>query len=100
MSMWVAVSCQVAASARLSTLKPASSGSQAAALLVPRRGLAGSGDHHGPPKVTFWEDPMNPSKWKEEHFVIVSLAGWGLVLYGGFKFFTKGNDNNKKEQAI
>ncbi|PKI26453.1 hypothetical protein CRG98_048858, partial [Punica granatum] len=43
MSMWLAVSCQVAALARLATLKPASSGSQAAALVVPRRGLDGGG---------------------------------------------------------
>ncbi|GMY31738.1 disease resistance protein SUMM2-like, partial [Fagus crenata] len=27
----------------------------------------GGGDHHGPPKVNFWGDPMSPSKWKEEH---------------------------------
>lgn len=24
-------------------------------------------DHHGPPKVNFWQDPLSPSKWKEEH---------------------------------
>ncbi|KAI3989952.1 hypothetical protein MKX01_003655, partial [Papaver californicum] len=42
-------------------------------------------DHHGPPKVNCWQDPLSPSKWKEEHFVIVSLAGWGLAIYGGFK---------------
>lgn len=30
-------------------------------------------DHHGPPKVNFWEDPMHPSKWKQEHvsFIII-----------------------------
>ncbi|KAJ8504026.1 hypothetical protein OPV22_004912 [Ensete ventricosum] len=39
----------------------------AAAKLVPWRGLAGGGDHHGPPKVNMWEDPLSPSKWKEEH---------------------------------
>ncbi|MBA0814959.1 hypothetical protein Gohar_020748, partial [Gossypium harknessii] len=45
------------------------------ASLIPRRGLAGAAgsykfsfaDHHGPPKVNFWQDPMSPSKWKEEH---------------------------------
>lgn len=26
-----------------------------------------STDHHGPPKVNFWDDPLSPSKWKEEH---------------------------------
>lgn len=24
-------------------------------------------DHHGPPRINFWQDPMSPSKWKEEH---------------------------------
>ncbi|KAK8714146.1 hypothetical protein V6N13_149343 [Hibiscus sabdariffa] len=67
-----------------------------AASLIPRRGLAGAADHHGPPKVNFWQDPMSPSKWKEEHFVIVSLTGWGLLFYSGYKFFTKG----KKEEAV
>ncbi|KAM0937010.1 hypothetical protein DsansV1_C26g0194641 [Dioscorea sansibarensis] len=55
--------------------------------LIARRGLAGGGDHHGPPKINFWQDPMSPSKWKEEHFVLVSLSGWGLLIYGGFKLF-------------
>ncbi|KAK8698636.1 hypothetical protein V6N13_114747 [Hibiscus sabdariffa] len=64
------------------------------ASLIPRRGLAGAADHHGPPKVNCWQDPMSPSKWKEEHFVIVSLSGWGLLFYSGYKFFTKG----KKEE--
>uniref|UniRef100_A0A9I9EDW0 Uncharacterized protein n=1 Tax=Cucumis melo TaxID=3656 RepID=A0A9I9EDW0_CUCME len=77
------------------------------ASLKHRRGLAGGADlraevidelgstnHHGPPKVNFWEDPFNPSRWKGEHFVIVSLTGWGLVLYGAYDFFTKG----KKEE--
>lgn len=27
-------------------------------------------DHHGPPKVNFWEAPMSPSTWKEEHVSI------------------------------
>lgn len=41
-------------------------------------------DHHGPPKVNFWEAPMSPSTWKEEHvslyfmFVCVLL----YVCYG------------------
>ncbi|XP_074578893.1 uncharacterized protein LOC141835344 [Curcuma longa] len=59
-----------------------------AARLVPRRGLAGGGDHHGPPKVNFWEDPLSPSKWKEEHMVIICLSGWGLLFYGGYKAFS------------
>ncbi|URE01859.1 hypothetical protein MUK42_35734 [Musa troglodytarum] len=47
--------------------------SAAAVNLVPRRGLAGGGDHQGPPKVNMWEDPLSPSKWKEEHFPKVTL---------------------------
>ncbi|XP_070004046.1 uncharacterized protein LOC107765110 isoform X1 [Nicotiana tabacum] len=35
--------------------------------LVQRRGLAGAADHHGPPKVNCWSEPMNPAQWKEEH---------------------------------
>ncbi|XP_028808455.1 uncharacterized protein LOC114763026 [Neltuma alba] len=66
--------------------------------LIQRRGLAGAADHHGPPKVNCWQDPMNPSKWKEEHFVIVSLSGWGLLFFGGYKFFTRGK--GKKEEAL
>ncbi|KAI3499224.1 hypothetical protein L1887_35017 [Cichorium endivia] len=61
-----------------------------AASLIQRRGLAGSADPHGPPKVAFWKDPMSPSRWKEEHFVILSLSGWGLLIFSGYKFFTKG----------
>ncbi|KAF5741483.1 hypothetical protein HS088_TW10G00481 [Tripterygium wilfordii] len=66
--------------------------------LIPRRGLSGAADHHGPPKVNCWTDPMSPSKWKEEHFVIVSLSGWGLLFYGGYKFFTGGK--GKKEEKL
>ncbi|XWS54230.1 hypothetical protein CRYUN_Cryun10bG0072400 [Craigia yunnanensis] len=69
-----------------------------AASLIPRRGLAGAADHHGPPKVNFWEDPMSPSKWKEEHFVIISLSGWGLLFFSGYKFFTGGK--GKKEEVL
>uniref|UniRef100_A0A1D1Z1T6 Uncharacterized protein n=1 Tax=Anthurium amnicola TaxID=1678845 RepID=A0A1D1Z1T6_9ARAE len=70
-----------------------------AAKHISRRGLAGGGDHHGPPKVNCWEDPLSPSKWKEEHFVIVSLAGWGLIFYGGYKFFS-GGKKEKKEEVV
>ncbi|GAB2274826.1 hypothetical protein Dimus_009600 [Dionaea muscipula] len=69
-----------------------------AANLVPRRGLAGAADHHGPAKINCWQDPMSPSKWKEEHFVLVSLTGWGLVIFGGYKLFTGGK--GKKEEVI
>ncbi|XP_028761572.1 uncharacterized protein LOC114720125 [Neltuma alba] len=66
--------------------------------LIHKRGLAGAADHHGPPKVNCWQDPLNPSKWKEEHFVIVSLSGWGLLFFGGYKFFTRGK--GKKEEKL
>ncbi|KAJ0051551.1 hypothetical protein Pint_02175 [Pistacia integerrima] len=68
-----------------------------AASLIQRRGLAGAADHHGPPKINCWQDPMSPSKWKEEHFVLVSLSGWGLLFYGGYNFFTGGK---KKEEKL
>ncbi|XP_015880769.3 uncharacterized protein LOC107416754 [Ziziphus jujuba] len=69
-----------------------------AAHLIQRRGLAGSADHHGPPRVNFWQDPLSPSKWKEEHFVIVSLSGWGLLFFGGYKLATRGK--GKKEEKL
>ncbi|KAE8698464.1 SYP124 protein [Hibiscus syriacus] len=86
-----------AASRRASTLARSPAPSQAASL-IPRRGLAGAADHHGPSKVNCWQDPMSPSKWKEEHFVIVSLSGWGLLFFSGYKFFTKGK--GKKEEYV
>ncbi|WRX16514.1 hypothetical protein QQP08_009001 [Theobroma cacao] len=87
----------VIAARRAATLARTPAPSQAASL-IPRRGLAGAADHHGPPKVNFWQDPMSPSKWKEEHFVIVSLSGWGLLIFSGYKFFTGGK--GKKEEVI
>ncbi|KAI8011479.1 hypothetical protein LOK49_LG06G00678 [Camellia lanceoleosa] len=70
-----------------------------AANLIQRRGLASGADHRGPRKVNFWEDPLSPSKWKEEHFVIVSPTGWGLLFFGGYKFFTKGKKEKKEEMT-
>ncbi|XP_019705824.1 uncharacterized protein [Elaeis guineensis] len=69
-----------------------------AAKMIPRRGLAGGGDHHGTPKVNIWEDPLSPSKWKEEHFVLASLSGWGLLGYGGYKLFS--GKKEKKEEVV
>ncbi|XP_024032987.1 uncharacterized protein LOC21393485 [Morus notabilis] len=97
MAAWTAAARQAANLARLSTPKPASTAQ--ATSLVHRRGLAGGGDHHGPPKVNFWEDPLSPSRWKEEHFVIVSLTGWGLAFYGGYKFLTRGKKDKKEENV-
>ncbi|KAK0589374.1 hypothetical protein LWI29_013386 [Acer saccharum] len=80
--------------ARISSSKT----SAQAASLVHRRGLAGAADHHGPPKINCWTDPMSPSQWKEEHFVIVSLTGWGLLIFGSYKFFTGGK--SKKDEKL
>ena len=57
--------------------------------------MSGGGDHHGPSRINIWDDPLSPSKWKEEHFVLASLAGWGLLIYGGMKAFS----GKKKEEA-
>ncbi|CAA3024036.1 uncharacterized protein LOC111380661 isoform X2 [Olea europaea subsp. europaea] len=64
--------------------------------MIPRRGLVGAANHHGPPMVDFWKDPMSPSNRKEEHFVNVSLSGWGLLFFRGYKFFMGGKKNNEK----
>ncbi|XP_004487670.1 uncharacterized protein [Cicer arietinum] len=90
MAAWTAAARQAINIGRLSSPKSAS--------FVHRRGLAGSADHHGPPKVNIWQDPLSPSKWKEEHFVIASLSGWGLLIYGGYKLFSGGKD--KKEEKV
>ena len=34
----------------------------------------------------------------ELQFVIVSLSGWGVLIYGGYKFFTGGKSN--KEEVL
>ncbi|XP_044487700.1 uncharacterized protein LOC123212585 isoform X1 [Mangifera indica] len=66
MSALTATARQAANLVRLSSAKSASA-SQAASL-IHRRGLAGAGgDHHGPPRVNCWQDPLSPSKWKEHH---------------------------------
>nr|XP_016498181.1 PREDICTED: uncharacterized protein LOC107816915 [Nicotiana tabacum] len=81
------------------TRSPISSSTTQPASLAQRRGLAGAADHHGPPKVNCWKEPMNPAQWKEEHFVIISLSGWGLLFYGGYKLFT-GGKKNKEETLV
>ncbi|XAR67535.1 hypothetical protein NMG60_11002322 [Bertholletia excelsa] len=88
MAAWAAAAPQAAKFVRFFSPKSFASSTNQAANLIQRRGLAGGGDHHGPPKVNCWQDPMSPSKWKEEHFVIVSLYGWGLLFFSGYKFFT------------
>jgi hypothetical protein len=35
-------------------------------------------DHHGPSRINCWQDPMSPSKWKEEH---VSLLHFYIIFY-------------------
>ncbi|XP_071703477.1 uncharacterized protein [Rutidosis leptorrhynchoides] len=75
------------------------SASSRSASLIQRRGLAGAADPHGPKKVDFWKAPTSPSQWKEEHFVIISLTGWGLAIYGGFKAFSGGKKDQKLVEA-
>ncbi|XP_057455740.1 uncharacterized protein LOC130746952 [Lotus japonicus] len=79
--------------------RTAISASKSPIQLLHRRNFAGAADHHGPAKVDFWKDPMSPSKWKEEHFVIVSLTGWGLLIYGGYKLATGGKKEEKLVKA-
>ncbi|XP_052179044.1 uncharacterized protein LOC127792556 [Diospyros lotus] len=95
-SSWTAKAARQAATvARIYSPKP----TPQAGSLVQRRGLAGAADHHGPPRVNFWQDTMSPSKWKEEHFVIVSLSGWGLLFFGGYKLFSGGKKDNEEKLA-
>ncbi|KAF4382548.1 hypothetical protein F8388_015376 [Cannabis sativa] len=49
-----------------------------AANLVQKRGLA---DHHGPARVNVWEDPMSPSKWKEEHMAMEGYVTNSLLSH-------------------
>ncbi|KAK4576566.1 hypothetical protein RGQ29_027206 [Quercus rubra] len=113
MAAWTGAARHAVNLARLSSPKTPSTAQ--AASLIHRRGISHSflfaffspclvaekkkikEYHHGPPKVNFWQDPLSPSKWKEEHFVIASLTGWGLLFYGGYKFFTKGKNSKKEE---
>jgi len=76
-----------------------SSSSSPLARLVSRRRLAGAADGHGSDKVPMWKDPLSPSKWKEEHFVLASLSMWGGLIYGGYKFFAGGKKEEKPEAA-
>ncbi|KAI3832933.1 hypothetical protein MKW98_025817 [Papaver atlanticum] len=100
MAAWMVAARQAASvtASRISSKIVSSLAANQASKLIQRRGLAGGGAH-GPPKVNCWKDPLSPSKWKEEHFVIVSLAGWGLAIYGGFKLFSGGKKENKEEKA-
>ncbi|PIM98095.1 hypothetical protein CDL12_29427 [Handroanthus impetiginosus] len=66
MAALTAAARQAANMFRISAPKSAAASAQTS-ILVQRRGLAGGGDPHGPPKVNFWQDPLSPSKWKEEH---------------------------------
>ncbi|KAK9284830.1 hypothetical protein L1049_024008 [Liquidambar formosana] len=96
MASWAAATARQAATlTRISSPKSSAQASN----LIQRRGLAGAADHHGPPRINFWQDPMSPSKWKEEHFVIVSLSGWGLLIFGSYKFFTRGKGKNEEKLA-
>ncbi|KAF3778482.1 hypothetical protein EJ110_NYTH32892 [Nymphaea thermarum] len=82
MAAWAAAvrrAPSLAEALRLSSSPSQASGAQAVKLLH-RRGLAGGGDHHGPPKVNFWQDPLSPSKWKEEHVSVANLGRNGREI--------------------
>ncbi|RWR93604.1 hypothetical protein CKAN_02286600 [Cinnamomum micranthum f. kanehirae] len=96
MAAWAAAARQAASLSRLSSPTSAAQASR----LLQRRGLAGGADPHGTPRVNCWSDPLSPAKWKEEHFVIVSLSGWGLLIYGGYKLFSGGKKEKKEEQTV
>ncbi|KAH0986747.1 hypothetical protein GBA52_013924 [Prunus armeniaca] len=74
MAVWTAAARQAANMARLSSPKSACT-AQAASLIPSVRSSRRSS--WTPPKVNFWEDPMHPFKWKQEHdatLVTISLA--------------------------
>ncbi|XP_010675589.2 uncharacterized protein LOC104891580 isoform X1 [Beta vulgaris subsp. vulgaris] len=92
MAFWFPATRQAVYLTRLSSPKLAAAAAAAAAAppplsLIHRRGFATGVDHHGPSKVNFWQDPLSPSRWKAEQFVIVSLVGWSALVYGGYKYF-------------
>ncbi|GAB4849568.1 hypothetical protein Ancab_004362 [Ancistrocladus abbreviatus] len=79
MAAWTAAARQNTQVSRLSSTKLPH-----VASYIPRRGLAGGGgDHHGPPKVNFWQDPLNPSRWKEEHVSLIdnTMFSWNGILF-------------------
>ncbi|KAM0928756.1 hypothetical protein ACQ4PT_001972 [Festuca glaucescens] len=88
------------ASRLLAAAASSSSSSSPLARLISRRRLAGAADHHGSTKVNMWQEPMNPGNWKEEHFVLASLAMWGGIIYGGLKAFSGGKKEVKTEVFI
>jgi hypothetical protein len=55
-----------------------------------RRSFAAGAHGHESSRVDFWKEPANPGNWKEEQFVLLSLAGWGLLIYGGYRAATGG----------
>ncbi|KAI4321886.1 hypothetical protein MLD38_035214 [Melastoma candidum] len=77
----------------------ATSSSHAGLRRLHQRGLATSAARQGPPKLNFWDDPLHPSKWKDEHFVVVSVAGWSLLFYGGYWYYIKGKNEDKQEKV-
>ncbi|GAA0154050.1 hypothetical protein LIER_12141 [Lithospermum erythrorhizon] len=88
----------IAARRATSNLTRLSSSPHAPSSLIQRRTFSASADgHHGPQRINIWQDPMSPSKWKEEQFVLVSLFGWGLLFTGAYKFFTRGKKNDDKK---
>ncbi|KAF3775888.1 hypothetical protein EJ110_NYTH49529 [Nymphaea thermarum] len=69
MAAWAAAARRATSLGNVLRLSQSPAPGVQAAKLLQRRGMAGGGDHHGPPKVNCWQDPLSPSKWKEEHKV-------------------------------
>ncbi|GAQ89492.1 hypothetical protein KFL_005290070 [Klebsormidium nitens] len=68
--------------------------------LVPTRSFAAGAHGHESSKADFWKEPTNPGNWKEEQFVLLSLAGWGLLIYGGYKAATGGGKKKSDPAAL
>ncbi|KAM7277830.1 hypothetical protein ACFE04_004964 [Oxalis oulophora] len=95
--------CKLAMLARSRLILSSSPKSAASLLVLPRRGLstaagAAGSEHPGVPKVNFWEDPMHPSKWKRDQFVIVYTAGFGLLSYGAYKYYFEDKYKDKNQE--
>eukprot|EP00243_Klebsormidium_subtile_P002858 TRINITY_DN157_c0_g1_i1.p1 TRINITY_DN157_c0_g1~~TRINITY_DN157_c0_g1_i1.p1 ORF type:complete len:121 (-),score=6.81 TRINITY_DN157_c0_g1_i1:421-783(-) len=68
--------------------------------LVQSRSFAAGAHGHESSKVDFWKEPANPANWKEEQFVLLSLAGWGLLIYGGYKAATGGGKKKSDPASL
>ncbi|CAL4952238.1 unnamed protein product [Urochloa decumbens] len=97
----------VAAAAAASSSSSSSSSSAPSlmgmARLISRRGLAGGADgfdyDYDYGKVNLWENPRRPMSWKRSHFIVATIAVWGVFAYGGCKLFDWVYDVENKTEA-